>query len=663
VTPTIAPRTRALLALLLGAAALLFAAAGRADAHAVLTGSDPQQGVVVDKAPDQVSLTFSEKVSFGDDALRVLGPKGERADTGAPVNLAGTTYSVRLHSGLPDGTYTVAYQVVSEDSHPVAGAFTFSVGAPSQTTVSVDEATAGGGIVGTLYSIGRWLSYAGYAVLVGGAVFVLACWPRGAGTRALQRLVVGGWLALTFATLLLLLLRGSYTTSGKLGDIADLTLLSQVLQTKTGAALISRLLLLAAAALFVAVLFGSWDKREGAERRDLTLGLAVGGTVVASGLAASWAMSEHASTGVQTAIAMPVDVLHLLAVATWLGGLTALIVSLYRAEVPIEREAVRRFSRVAFVSVLVLVATGMYQSWRQLGPKEALTDTQYGRLLLVKLGLVVVLVGVAWLSRRWTARLADGTTTAPAAAKSRKDRAEAKAEAKDRAEARAKERSETRAESKAEAKERAKEPVGAAVGGGDAKRAAQLARQQAAMETARKRKERDGDPARHGLRRSVLAEAGVAVVLLAVTTSLTQTEPGRAELQARAATSAAAATAPADDSATGALTLDMPFDTGGEDGKGLVRVDLDPARTGGNTLHVYVERPNGRGFDVPEIKVAFTLEAQKIGPLTVEPDHIGTGHWSASDVQLPVAGDWKVAVTVRTSEIDQTTVSKNAQIG
>ncbi|SBT93220.1 copper transport protein [Streptomyces sp. DI166] len=158
----------------------------------------------------------------------------------------------------------------------------------------------------------------------------------------------------------------------------------------------------------------------------------------------------------------------------------------------------------------------------------------------------------------------------------------------------------------------------------------------------------------------MLAEAGVAVVLLAVTTALTSTEPGRTEQEA--AKAVAASSSDAGDS-SGALTLDMPFDTGGEDGKGVVRVELDPARAGNNEMHVYVTRPNGRAFDVPEVKVAFTLEAQDIGPLPVVPDHITTGHWSANGVQVPMGGDWKIAVTVRTSDIDQATVSKNAKIG
>ncbi|MEU9435570.1 copper resistance protein CopC [Streptomyces sp. NPDC048252] len=644
-TQTIAPRVRMLVLLFLAVTGALLAGAGPASAHAALTGSDPAQGVVVDKAPTQVSLTFSETVSMNDDSLRVLDPKGTRVDTGKPSEISGTTYAVQLHSGLPDGTYTVTYQVVSADSHPVAGAYTFSIGSPSETSVSVSDQEAGGGIVGWLYGFGRYASYAGFIVMTGGAAFVLACWQRGTGVRVLQRLIVTGWVAMTAATLFLLLLRGSYTSSGKVGDVFDLDLLGQVLQTKTGAALVSRLLLLSAAALFIAVLFGSYDKREGEEKRDLTFGLAIGGTVVAAGLAASWAMAEHASTGLQPGIAMPVDVLHLLAVATWLGGLTALLVALYRAPAdrPVEAPAARRFSRLAFSSVLVVVATGTYQSWRQLGSWSAFTDTRYGRLLLLKIGLVALLVGVAWISRRWTAQLAD-TTTEEAVRKSAPEK--------------------ERVTASAGTTDTAKQTSGdAEPGSTSAKRAAQLARQQAAVDATRQKRLRDSDTHRFGLRRSVLAEAGVAVVVLAVTTLLTSTEPGRTEQDAAAANRASSSSSSAGDSASGALTLDMSFDTGGTDGKGVVSVDLDPARTGANEMHVYVTRPNGRAFDVPEVKVAFTLQAKDIGPLPVVPDHITTGHWSANGVQIPMAGEWEISVTVRTSDIDQVTVSKNAQIG
>ncbi|MGW9187077.1 copper resistance CopC/CopD family protein [Streptomyces rubiginosohelvolus] len=606
---------------------LLLAGAGPASAHAALTGSDPADGAVVDTAPKEVTLSFSEAIAVGDDSIRVLDPSGKRADTDTePKDLSeGSTvrYGVALHSGLPDGTYTVAWQAISADSHPISGAFTFSIGAPSDTTVALPSQEAGGGPVGVVYDIARYAAYGGFVLLVGGSAFVLACWRGGATALPMQRLVVRGWLTLTAATLVMLLLRNPYTGSGKFADAFDLAGLQAVLDTKPGAALVSRLLLLGAAALFIAVLFGTYARREDErEKKDLTFGLAVGGGVVATGIAATWAMSEHASTGIQANIAMPVDVLHLLAVAAWLGGLASLLVALYRTP-GIGSAAVRRFSAVAFGSVVVLAATGIYQSWRQVGSWSALTGTRYGQLLILKVALIAVLLAVAWFSRRWTGRLTDSAAASEEASEE-----------------------EPASES---------DSVSADL---DPERAAQLARQRAALTATKKKRVRDADPQRSGLRRSVLAEAAVAVVLLAVTTMLTSTEPGRTEEEAAAGTPSASAPA-----AGGPVNLKMPFDTGGQNGKGTVRIDIEPGRTGSNDLHVWIDGSDGKPMDVPELKLALTLESKDIGPLPVVPDRLAEGHWSASAVQIPMAGDWKIDVTVRTSDIDQVTIDKNAKIG
>ncbi|MFH9796639.1 copper resistance CopC/CopD family protein [Streptomyces virginiae] len=639
------PRLALVLAALL---ATLFTAAAPATAHAALTASDPTDGAVVATAPAQVTLSFSEQVAMGDDSIRVLDPQGRRVDTGELRDMcSGNTvrYGTALHSGLPNGTYTVAWQAVSADSHPISGAFTFSIGAPSATEVSLPTTTAGGGPVGMAYGIARYAAYAGFTVLVGGAAFILLCWHRGAAERPLQKLVVRAWVTLTAATLAMLVLRTPYTGSGRFADAFDLDGLRAVLETKTGASLVSRLLLLGAAALFVAVLFGVYARRvqdatseeEDKDTSDLTFGLAIGGAVVAGGIAATWALSEHASTGIQPGLAMPADILHLLAVATWLGGLSALLVALHK--VPgIERSAVRRFSGVAFVSVVVLAVTGVYQAWRQTGSWSALTGTEYGRLLLLKVALVAVLLGVAYMSRKWTARLAE----APAAGEGAASEAGGQAVAADDV-------------------SRETSPVAATVtvpaDAADPKRAAQLARQRAALENAREKRVRDADPDRAGLRRSVLAEAAIAVVLLVVTTVLTSTEPGRTVEQEAARGSSATAVPDR------AVKITLPFDTGGQNGKGSVRLELDPGRVGANTLHLWADTGDGQPFDLPEIKVAFTLPAKDIGPLPVLPDHASPGHWTASGVQLPLAGEWRIDVTVRTSDIDQTTVQKTVKIG
>ncbi|MBZ9596842.1 copper resistance protein CopC [Streptomyces erythrochromogenes] len=658
------PRLALVLAALL---ATLFTAASPATAHAALTASDPTDGAVVAMAPAQVSLSFSEQVAMGDDSIRVLDPQGRRVDTGELRDMcSGNTvrYGTALHSGLPNGTYTVAWQAVSADSHPISGAFTFSIGAPSATEVSLPTTRAGGGPVGIAYGIARYAAYAGFTVLVGGAAFVLLCWRRGAAERPLQKLVVRAWVTLTAATLAMLVLRAPYTGSGRFADAFDLDGLRAVLETRTGASLVSRLLLLGAAALFVAVLFGVYARRlqdTGTEEDaakdtdDLTFGLAIGGAVVSGGIAATWALSEHASTGIQPGLAMPADILHMLAVATWLGGICALLVALHK--VPgIERSAVRRFSRVAFVSVVVLAVTGVYQAWRQTGSWSALTGTEYGRLLLLKVALVAVLLGVASMSRKWTARLAE----APAAAEEPGAKVGAQVLAGDdvsretRPDASGPSGASDAEGADASDVSRETEPAGVPA---DPERAAQLARQRAALENAREKRVRDADPDRAGLRRSVLVEAAIAVVLLVVTTVLTSTEPGRTVEQEAARGSTATAVPDR------AVKITLPFDTGGQNGKGSVRLELDPGRVGANTLHLWADSGDGQPFDLPEIKVSFTLPAKDIGPLPVVPDQASPGHWTASGVQLPLAGEWRIDVTVRTSDIDQTTVQKTVKIG
>ncbi|MGR4881726.1 copper resistance CopC/CopD family protein [Streptomyces sp. LARHCF249] len=651
-TAALLPRLVLVLAALL---ATLFTAATPASAHAALTASDPADGAVVATAPAQVTLSFSEQVALGDDSIRVLDPQGKRVDTGELRDMcSGNTirYGTALHSGLPNGTYTVAWQAVSADSHPISGAFTFSIGAPSATDVTLPTGQAGGGPVGIAYGIARYAAYAGFTVLVGGAAFILLCWRRGAAERPLQKLVVRAWVTLTAATLAMLVLRAPYTGSGKFADVFDLEGLKGVLETKTGASLVSRLLLLGAAALFIAVLFGVYARRLGSataqgstaeggdaeaeDTNDLTFGLGIGGAVVSAGIAATWALSEHASTGIQPGIAMPADILHLLAVAAWLGGLAALLVALYNVPA-IERAAVRRFSQVAFVSVLVLAVTGVYQSWRQLGSWSALTGTTYGRLLLLKAGLVAVLVAIAYMSRKWTARLAD----APAAGVD---------VSRETAAAAAGVPSPATAGSAPGETESVTVPA-------DPRRAAQLARQRTVIESAREKRARDADPDRAGLRRSVLAEAAVAVALLAVTTVLTSTEPGRTV--EREASRGSTATAVPDR----AVKITLPFDTGGRNGKGNVRLELDPGRVGANTLHLWADSDDGTPLDLPEAKVSFTLPAKDIGPLPLLPERAAPGHWTASGVQLPLAGEWRIDVTVRTSDIDQTTVQKTVKIG
>nr|WSX78201.1 copper resistance protein CopC [Streptomyces sp. NBC_00899] len=671
--------------------AVVLATAAPASAHAALIRTDPADGSVVQTAPQQVVLTFSEGVLLSADSLRVLDPAGTNVATGAPGHAAGkdsgSTATVALRTGLGNGTYTVAWKSVSQDSHPVAGAFTFSVGAPSRTTVDLsDQAALGGGAAGTLYGVARYFAYGGFALLVGGCVFLSVCWPRGALLRPLQRLVAGGWATLVAATIALIMLRGPYVNGSGLGDAFDLSVIRTQLETRPGAALVSRLLLLAAAAVFLAVLFGSYAKREDPEERaDLAWGLGIGGSVVAVGIAATWAMAEHASVGIQRKVAMPVDVVHLLSMAVWLGGLITLLTALFAPSVAgtVERAAVRRFSTLALTAVTTLVCTGTYQAWRQIGTWRAFTDTSYGRLLLIKIGLVGAVVCVAWFSRRWTRMLGEPgavVTTGVAAVLGRVGRQTARqaprqavkaatgggeAVVADTETAESSQGTGTGTAPDTNAGADTGTDAGTAPAADDPRRKEQLRRQQAARKATREKKARDADPAKVALRRSVLVEAGIAVVLLTVTTMLSGSQPGRAAEEQKAlapAPAAPGATAPAP-GASQDVNLRIPFDTGGTGGKGTADLSLSPARAGA-AASVHLELTNSAGLPMkaPEVRLAFTLPAQNLGPLPAKVSAFSAGHWIASNVTLPLAGNWQVALTVRTSDIDEVTVTSTMQI-
>ena len=97
-------------------------------------------------------------------------------------------------------------------------------------------------------------------------------------------------------------------------------------------------------------------------------------------------LSGHAAAGDLVPVAIVVDVVHVGAVALWLGGLLVVLAALLPRRDPDEVAlVVPRFSSIAFAAVAALVVTGAFQSWRQVGGLEALTDTTYGQLLLAKL--------------------------------------------------------------------------------------------------------------------------------------------------------------------------------------------------------------------------------------------------------------------------------------
>ncbi|MGI5394054.1 copper resistance CopC/CopD family protein [Streptomyces sp. CA-251251] len=615
------------MAALLGAVlVLLLAGAGPASAHAALRSTDPGDGTVLPRAPRHVTLTFTESVGLRDDSFRVLDPGGHRVRTARAERADGRadTARVSLSGELGEGTYTVAWRVVSADSHPVSGAFTFSVGKPSATTAPLDAGPTEDPLTAALHQIARFLSYLAATLLIGTAAFVALCRPP--DRAPLRRPLRAGWWTLLGATVALLVLRAPYEAGRGPSAALDAGALGATLTSRPGALLLVRLALLVP----IALLLLRASRTEGhPERAPLPAAL---GAVTAVGLALTWAGAEHASAGIQVPLAMTSSVLHLLATAVWLGGLVSLLMTLRGSP---DGATVARFSRVALTSVTVLVVTGVYQSWRGLGSWTALTGTPYGRLLLAKLTLVAALLTAAAVSRRWTAALAAPRTEAGSRARPRERAVSAQVQVQVPVEVPV--------------------PVPA---GGPPPRVPEPPEPPEPILPEDGLPDSDPPPARdtaahfRGLRRSVLTEAVVAGVVLVVTTVLTATQPGRAADEA-------ARSVPAGGVLPASVTT-IPFDIG-PSGRGTVQITLDPGRTGDNAVQAVVFGPDGSLAAVPELRLSFTLPDRGVGPLHAELVDRG-GYWSANRLTLPLPGTWTMRTTIRVSEIDQVTESRRIRI-
>jgi copper transport protein len=376
-------------ALVVGWAAVLLApAAAPASAHAVLESTSPASNSIVPTPPPEVVLTFSEAVRQVPDKIHVVAPDGSRADTGQP-EFAGGTVRVPLKSGGANGTYLVNYRVISADSHPVAGAFTYSVGAPSAApptdtdAPAVEEST----FLKIAFPVVKYLGYAGLVLLVGPALVLALLWPRRLSRERPARLAWLGLGLIALATVGELFLQAPYSTGGGYFDGAALR---DVLGSTFGTAHLVRLGVLAASAFLLRPLLAG---RSGVADRALLVVLGVVGL-------ATWPLSGHPGASPVPAVSVVVDMAHIAGMAVWLGGLLMLVVFLLRQAAPRELGAILPvWSSWATLAVTALFLAGTVQALIEIGTFNALFTTAYGQLIIAKVALFAAVLGVAAFSR------------------------------------------------------------------------------------------------------------------------------------------------------------------------------------------------------------------------------------------------------------------------
>ncbi|TPK62325.1 copper resistance protein CopC [Mesorhizobium sp. B2-4-19] len=367
-------------------ALIVMASTSQAFAHAALIKTDPADGAVLAQAPAQFSLTFSEPVS--PLVLTLVKPDGTPVAL-TSFRLTDQTLEIDNPQALKSGTHVLSWRVISADGHPVGGSLLFSIGAPSEPP-AVSEAVDWPSR--SAIWIGKVFLYIGLFLGVGGA-FALA-WLAGNG-RAGQRFVTAAILCGLVAAPLSLGFQGLDALGAPLSHLAQPVIWRTGLGTSFGWTVLAAL---AALGLGLLSLAGP---------RVLASPLALAGLL---GVGVALAASGHASATEPQWLTRPLVFMHGIGIAFWGGALVPLALALKRQTAGAVA-FLRRFSRAILPVVAMLAAAGIVLAVIQVQTPSALAGTAYGRLLLVKLALLVFLFTLAAVNRwKLTASAEAGAT-------------------------------------------------------------------------------------------------------------------------------------------------------------------------------------------------------------------------------------------------------------
>jgi copper transport protein len=612
---------------------MVVASVSAASAHAVVTSSQPTDGERLPTAPTSVTFQFTEPVKADLGGLKVVDANGHRVDTG-PTRTSGNSLTTSLQNGLLAGTYVASYRVISADSHPIKGAIVFAVGDASATGVNISALSGGASQDRSfefLGAISRFLAYAGALTAAGLGFFLVFVHDGGSDGHPLARIVRGAALLGAIGAIGATAAQAALATGRGWEAVFDVGVIHQVLLESLDWA---NLVLLAGLALVLTSLE--------ARRRGARQALAFYGGMATT---LSFVFSGHSTTAPDPWIAIGSNGVHVIAAALWLGGLIGLgvvLVARTRAiqvvaaaeadsetpaptNAPIEPVAVgttlmvteqpitsaavdrlratalivARFSTVALVSVIALGLAGSTMAWVELGSLGALTSTTYGRLVLVKISIVLVIAALAAYNRQRLVPeiLGDIDLAGDLASDQSGDL--------------------TNDESDPAAIDRG-------ANDGDAGRDVITAQPDTwATEGLRR------------LARTVIIEVLAILAVLGVTSVLVNTTPGRNAV-----------------GDVGAVNQTLPVTTS-TDGSTLNLV-VAPAQSGVNAIHLSYYDPNRRPITISgPVKIELTLPSADIGPISRDPLPAGPGHYILNDADLSPAGLWTITVITRTSEFDQ----------
>ena len=419
---------------------VLVAWATPAAAHAAVTASSPAQGAHLARVPHAVTVVFDQPVRPDNGGLVVLNSSGQQVQIASGHPAPGTLQAV-LPASLGSGAYVSDYTVTSVDGHVVSGGIVFLVGNVRAGSIGA-LARPRTSMATRVDDFGQFLIYLGVLVAAGLAFFLAFILREGEERRRLRRWT---YAAAALGVVGMVVTGGAQAvlTGGGVGSLAHWSIDSQSFGGKFGEQCGAQLVGLAAC-------LGSLHLRTAMGRQFA----AFYGLLLAAG---AFVLFGHAITSPERWLSIPADVVHVVFVAMWAGGLVGLVTvlrtrtgstrragqlqagvaagaqagplerppgtGLARASGPgaptalLERPAppavragegallgdtagvVGRFSTMAGISFAGLLVTGTLLAVAEVGSVANLFETGYGQLLLVKIALVGLLLFLAGYNR------------------------------------------------------------------------------------------------------------------------------------------------------------------------------------------------------------------------------------------------------------------------
>ncbi|MDP4087284.1 MAG: copper resistance protein CopC [Bacillota bacterium] len=374
---------------------MLFSFPSFISAHAYIVKSSPNSNETLKQSPAKASIQFDETIQAVNNSIQVYDTNGNRVDqkNGRIDPKNSSILECGLNRSLPNGTYRIQWKVVSSDGHPVQGVIPFQIGpGKTQNEPLTIQKTKGYTPHLDLIVI-RWIQYFSNAIYVGMLFFFLFVIPNELVYNPFVKKTISNLIRISFLLLLLsilfsLPLMATIELTTSWSSVFNIqTLKEMITNTAFGSIWVIQVYGLILLAIFTYLIHAKRFSKNLIVWISFIIGIA---------LLLTKAFTSHAASSTNRALMISLDFLHLVSASIWIGSLVALAVF-----IPLSRkmdtknqymDMIRRFSKWGIMIILVLSATGIFESFSYIPNLRSLVFTDYGRVLTGKAILLCIMV-------------------------------------------------------------------------------------------------------------------------------------------------------------------------------------------------------------------------------------------------------------------------------